>query len=134
MIFSRRQSEDTGLSLSAENTHAGMVIGDGAVVAGLMHVDPFRSVIPMRIASASMTTRAGHIPSLAQIEEAIQAYTLNTAYAAYEENIKGTISVGKLADFVVLSDNLLTMDADRIKDVKVLTTVVGGKVVHEAKP
>ena len=68
------------------------------------------------------------------IEEAIQAYTLNTAYAAYEENIKGTISVGKLADFVVLSDNLLIMDADRIKDVKVLTTVVGGKVVHEVKP
>ena len=68
------------------------------------------------------------------IQEAIQAYTLNTAYAAFEEGIKGTITVGKLADYVVLSDNLLTMDADRIKDVKVLTTVVGGKVVHEAKP
>ncbi len=68
------------------------------------------------------------------IEDAIQAYTLNTAYAAFEEDIKGTISVGKLADFVVLSDNLLTMDPDRIKDVTVLTTVVGGKVVHEAKP
>lgn len=68
------------------------------------------------------------------IEEAIQAYTLNTAYAAFEEDIKGSISVGKLADFVVLSDNLLTMDADMIKDVTVLTTVVGGNVVHEAKP
>lgn len=68
------------------------------------------------------------------IEEAIQAYTLNTAYAAFEEDIKGTISVGKLADLVVLSDNLLTMDPDGIKDVTVLTTVVGGKVVYEAKP
>jgi predicted amidohydrolase YtcJ len=66
------------------------------------------------------------------IEEAIKAYTLNTAYAAYEENIKGTITVGKLADFVVLSDNLLTMDPDGIKDVTVLTTVVGGDVVYEA--
>jgi hypothetical protein len=66
------------------------------------------------------------------IEEAIKAYTLNTAYAAYEEDIKGSITVGKLADFVVLSDNLLTMDPDRIKDVAVLTTVVGGKVVYEA--
>ncbi|MFQ6005944.1 MAG: amidohydrolase [Woeseia sp.] len=65
------------------------------------------------------------------IEEAIQAYTLNTAYAAYEEDIKGSITVGKLADFVVLSDNLLTMDPDGIKDVTVLMTVVGGKVVHE---
>lgn len=68
------------------------------------------------------------------IEEAIQAYTLNTAYAAFEEDIKGSITVGKLADFVVLSDNLLTMNADDIKDVLVLTTVVGGKVVYERAP
>ncbi len=66
------------------------------------------------------------------VEEAIQAYTLNTAYAAYEEDLKGSITVGKLADYVVLSDNLLTMDPDGIKDVTVLTTVVGGRVVHEA--
>lgn len=66
------------------------------------------------------------------VEQAIQAYTLNTAYAAYEEDIKGSITVGKLADFVVLSDDLLTMDPDDIKDVEVLTTVVGGKVVYEA--
>ena len=67
------------------------------------------------------------------VEEAIRAYTLNTAYAAYEEDLKGSITVGKLADFVVLSDNLLTMDPDGIKDVTVLTTVVGGKVVFEAE-
>jgi hypothetical protein len=66
------------------------------------------------------------------VEEAIKAYTLNTAYAAYEEHLKGSITVGKLADFVVLSDNLLSMDPDGIKDVTVLTTVVGGKVVFEA--
>jgi predicted amidohydrolase YtcJ len=67
------------------------------------------------------------------IEEAIRAYTLNTAFAAFEEEIKGTITVGKLADYVVLSDNLLTMDPDNIKDVKVLKTVVGGGLVYEAK-
>ena len=66
------------------------------------------------------------------VEEAIKAYTLNTAYAAYEEDIKGSITVGKLADFVVLSDNLLTMDPDGIKDVRILTTVVGGTVVYES--
>jgi hypothetical protein len=65
------------------------------------------------------------------IEEAIQAYTLNTAYAAFEESIKGSITVGKLADYVIVSDNLLTMDPDNIKDVTVLTTIVGGKVVYE---
>jgi hypothetical protein len=67
------------------------------------------------------------------IEEAIRAYTLNTAYAGFEEDIKGSLEVGKLADFVILSDNLLTMDADGIKDVEVLMTVVGGKVVFEAE-
>ena len=66
------------------------------------------------------------------IEEAIQAYTLNTAYAGYEENLKGSLTVGKLADFVVLSDNLLTMNPDDIKDVTVRTTVVGGKVVYSS--
>ena len=66
------------------------------------------------------------------IEQAIKAYTLNTAYAGYEENIKGSSTVGKLADFVILSDNLLTMNPDGIKDVKVLKTIVGGRIVHEA--
>jgi predicted amidohydrolase YtcJ len=67
------------------------------------------------------------------IEEAIQAYTLNTAYAGYEEHMKGSLTVGKLADFVVLSDNLLTMNPDNIKDVTVQTTVVGGGVVYAAE-
>ncbi len=66
------------------------------------------------------------------VEEAIQAYTLNTAYAGYEENMKGSITVGKLADFVVLSDNLLTISPDDIKDVIVRKTFVGGEIVYEA--
>jgi predicted amidohydrolase YtcJ len=57
---------------------------------------------------------------------------LNTAYAGYEESMKGSITVGKLADFVVLSDNLLTMNPDGIKDVTVQKTIVGGKIVFEA--
>ena len=66
------------------------------------------------------------------VEEAIQAYTLNTAYAGFEDHMKGTLTVGKLADFVALSDNLLTMNPDKIKDVVVMTTVVGGRVVYSA--
>jgi len=67
------------------------------------------------------------------VEEAIRAYTLNTAYANFEDDIKGSLQVGKLADFVVLSDNLLTMDPDSIKDVSVLVTVVGGSIVYEQR-
>ena len=65
-------------------------------------------------------------------EEAIKAYTLNTAYAGFEENIKGSLEVGKLADMVVLSENLLEISPDNIKDVTVKTTIIGGVVVFEA--
>ena len=65
------------------------------------------------------------------IQQAIKAYTYNSAYASFEENIKGSIEVGKLADLTVLSENLLTLDPDRLKDVEVLLTMVGGKIVHE---
>jgi len=65
------------------------------------------------------------------IEQAIKAYTLNTAFAAFEEDIKGTIEVGKLADFAVLSENLITIDPDQLKDVEVLMTIVNGKVVYQ---
>ncbi len=65
------------------------------------------------------------------IEEAIKCYTLNSAYAEFAENVKGSIEPGKLADFVVLSDNLLTLEPVRIKDVKVEMTVVGGKIVYK---
>ena len=65
------------------------------------------------------------------IEEAIQAYTLNSAYASHEENIKGSISVGKLADVVIVSENLLEIDPVRIKDVEVVTTIFDGKVIYQ---
>ena len=63
------------------------------------------------------------------VEEAIQAYTLNTAYAGFEEDIKGSIEIGKLADLAVLSDDLIKISPDEIKDVTVSLTIVGGKVV-----
>jgi predicted amidohydrolase YtcJ len=64
--------------------------------------------------------------------EALKSYTINGAYASFEENIKGSIKVGKLADFVVLSNNLLTCPDDQIPNTKVLYTIVGGKVLYQA--
>ncbi len=63
------------------------------------------------------------------VEEAVRAYTINNAYAAFEENDKGTIAPGKLADFVVLSEDIFSIDPVKIADVKVQMTVVGGVVV-----
>jgi hypothetical protein len=64
------------------------------------------------------------------VEEAVRAYTINNAYAAFEENSKGTIAPGKLADFVVLSDDIFSVDPVKIAGVKVQMTVVGGVVVY----
>lgn len=63
--------------------------------------------------------------------EALKSYTINGAYASFEENLKGTIKPGKLADIVVLSENLLTCEEEKIKSTKVLYTIVGGKVLYK---
>ena len=64
--------------------------------------------------------------------EALQIYTLNGAYASHEERIKGSITPGKLADYVVLSDDPHAVVPDRIKDIRVVRTVTGGRTVYQA--
>lgn len=67
-------------------------------------------------------------------EQALRAWTFGGAFASFSEAEVGTIAVGKFADFVVLADDPCAVPAGRIKDIAVLTTVVGGRVVHEARP
>lgn len=64
------------------------------------------------------------------VGDAIACYTINNAYAAFEEHQKGSIEVGKLADLVVLSDNILEMDPQKIKQVQVDRTVFDGKTIY----
>jgi predicted amidohydrolase YtcJ len=63
-------------------------------------------------------------------EEALRMWTVNGAYLSFEENIKGSIEPGKLADMVVISDDFLSCPVDRIKDIEALVTIVDGRVVH----
>ena len=65
------------------------------------------------------------------VEEALKAYTINAAYASFEEDIKGTLEPGKLADFVVLDRDITTIDPVEIWDVKAQQTWVGGKKVFD---
>ncbi|MGD0513246.1 MAG: amidohydrolase [Terriglobales bacterium] len=65
------------------------------------------------------------------VVEAVEAYTMGSAYAEFQEKVKGSITPGKLADMVVLSDDIFSVDPAKIRDVKVLKTIVGGKVVWD---
>ncbi len=67
------------------------------------------------------------------VEQALIAYTRNAAYASFDENMKGTLTPGKLADFVVLSEDVRTIAPEQIRNVRVLKTWVGGKEVFRSE-
>ena len=66
------------------------------------------------------------------VTEAMRICTVHGAYASFEENLKGTLVAGKLADFVILEKDPHDVDPDSIVDIKILRTVLGGRTVHEA--
>ena len=66
------------------------------------------------------------------VAEAVEAYTIGSAYAEFQDKEKGSISVGRLADMVILSDDIFKIDPVKIRDVRVLKTFVGGKVRWDA--
>ena len=65
------------------------------------------------------------------VTDAVRMYTYNGAYTAFEENIKGSLEPGKLADIVVLSEDILSANPERIRDITVKLTIVGGRIVYE---
>jgi len=65
------------------------------------------------------------------IDEAMRIGTINGAYASYEEQMKGSITAGKFADFVVLGQDPHKVEPDRLKDIRIMRTVVGGKTVFQ---
>ena len=66
------------------------------------------------------------------VDQALRVNTINGAYASHEEAIKGSITAGKLADFVVLADDPHTVDQDKIRNIEIVRTVTGGTTVYQA--
>jgi len=66
-------------------------------------------------------------------EQALQSYTINNAFAAFEEDLKGSITPGKLADITVLSKDIMTVPEDEILDTEIVYTILGGEVVYKWK-
>ena len=64
------------------------------------------------------------------VEQAIRSYTINGAWQDHQDSIRGSIEVGKLADFTIIGDDILTIDPDRIHEIPIICTVVGGKTVY----
>jgi predicted amidohydrolase YtcJ len=66
-------------------------------------------------------------------EQALHSYTIDAAYGAFQEKIKGSIETGKLADFTIFSKDIITAPDEEILKTEVVMTIIGGKVVFEKK-
>jgi hypothetical protein len=118
-MFAHRSFLDTGIRVPGASDY-----GPG----------PFEPLMAIQ----SMVTRKdfnGNVWGPAQrisVDQALMVATINGAYASHEENVKGSITAGKLADFTMLEKDPHDVNPDQIKHIKVMRTVVGGKTVYEA--
>jgi hypothetical protein len=127
--------------LGIRRTREGAYVWQSLLRSGALVINgtdaPVESVRPLASIHASVTRRltddSTFFPDQCMTRpQALRSYTIDAAYAAFEEEIKGSITPGKLADLVVLSKNLLACDDDEILDARVLLTIVGGKVLFTA--
>ena len=108
----------------------------GAIVANGTDV-PVERIDPMANFYATVTrkTKDGSVffgdQKMSRME-GLKAYTINNAYAAFEEHVKGSLTPGKVADITVLSKDILKVPEDDIPSAKVVHTIVGGKVLYSA--
>jgi len=109
---------------------AGFKISSGTDAPGYMPVDALRDIwicVARKSWNGIEISPEESIPVI----EAIRIFTINAAYAGFEEDIKGSIEPGKLADLIVLNEDILMVDTDTIKDIKVDYTIVNGEIVYK---
>ncbi len=113
------------------------LIKSGAIICNGTD-SPVESLDPIQNFYASVTRRTKADTTFYEDQkmtrlQALRSYTINGAYAAFEENIKGSLEVGKLADITVLSQDLLKVADSEIPNTEIVYTIIGGKVLYERK-
>ena len=116
------------------------LLNTGAIIVNGSDV-PVEPINPLASFYASVTRKTlkgvpegGYEPEQAMSrEQALRSYTLDAAYGAFEENIKGSIRPGKLADFTVFSKDIMSVPANEILSTKVEMTIVGGKILYQSE-
>ncbi len=105
----------------------------GGSDAPVVHFNPFENIY-------SAVTRkdlkgypeSGFLPKeRLSLMDALKLFTINSSYSSFEEDVKGSLEIGKLADMIILDRDIFTIDEDEIKDIKVDMTVVDGKIVFK---
>lgn len=126
----RRSQEGAYVWRSLLDSGAIVTNGTDAPVEDVNPFDSFYATVTRRL-----TDKVTFFPEQVMTrEEAIRSYTIDCAYAAFEETSKGSLVPGKLADFVVLSNDLIQCPEEEIKNTKVLMTIVGGKIAYQDQP
>jgi predicted amidohydrolase YtcJ len=124
-----------GLRRAAQGAYVWQsLMKSGAVVSNGTDA-PVEDVDPIACYYASVTRKLANGTSFfpeqkMTREQALRSYTVQAAYAAFEEDLKGTLAAGKLADVVVLSQDILTIPDERLLDTRVVYTIVGGQVLY----
>jgi hypothetical protein len=125
--------------LGLRRAQQGAYVWQSLLRAGAMVVNgtdvPVESIDPLANFRAAITRRMknGEVFFAEQVmtrQQALRAYTRDAAYAAYEEDIKGTLAPGKLADLVVLSHDLRTASEDQLEQARIELTMIGGKIEY----
>jgi len=129
-IASRLGEERTKLTSYPWRTliESGAIIGNGSDVP-VEPIDPIASYTASvtRITNTGETFHPEHVMTR---EEALASYTINNAYAAFEDDLKGSLTPGKLADLVVLSQDILTVADEKLPDTQIDYTLVGGEIKY----
>lgn len=129
-VIGHERAKTTYAFRSLEQTGARLVFGSDWPVAPATPLEGIYAAVTRRTLDGK--NPGGWIPEQKiTVEDALRAYTVNAAYATFDEKDKGSLAVGKLADVVIVDHNLTRVPAETIRDARIDYTIVGGRVVYQ---